>query len=182
MGAIRRHPKTVVATAVVGVLALTGVAIAAILLSTSLTGQAAVDTRNAADKLTDVSVRGETDMTCAASIIDDGETLQVDATTFNVAPAEGQETVEEPADTFGDNQCVVRATLENVGDVPLWITGHQDHNVPAGWDVQLGDVRTSAIQPGQSVTSTLTFTNTNENPEGGSFNSTLTTSTEDPSS
>lgn len=162
-----------IAGAVVGVLALAGAAVAAIVLSSSLSGQATAETRQASDELLAPAVVNEAGaVECSAKLVDEDE-VQVNPTVYTIEGEDGA----QGGPVAEGGSCTVKLRLHNDGEVPLYIDGYSG-SVPEGWSASASDVPSTGteIKPGHTVATELTFT-ANENAGGGQISGTVKTST-----
>lgn len=150
-----KHKKILgipVPAAVVALVALAGVAVAAIMLSSAVNTDVSVAETNkdASDDITNVAVIGGEDLSCSNIVVSaDGESVSLtalaDKTTIT---AEGGETslVEDSA-----GYCTLQATIKNTGDVKLKVDGVSVLNAPAGWTTKQmsGDIW---LNPGDTGT------------------------------
>lgn len=178
MDAVRRHPKTVVAGAVVGVLALAGAAVAAILLTSNLSGSVSAATKTASDELLAPAVVDESGAVECSAELDGEDTVQVNPTLYTIEAEDGANGA--PIEEGGF--CTVELRLHNNGDVPLFIDGYGGGNLPDGWTINPSNVPPvgTEIAPGHTVSTELTF-HASEGASGeGEISGSVTTSTSKP--
>lgn len=161
--------KTKIVSGVAGALTMfaVGVAVAAILLSTSIVGNATIK-QAAPEPVTSrtVSASGTNGgaLDCRqVGVSEDSATL-----TFKpvlTRPAGGQ---------TGNESCTVTMKVRNTGTTTLNVDGSSGFNAPAGWNVGAitGDAVTSPIAPGQVKSATVTLTAT-PSAEAGAFSGKL---------
>ena len=176
MSAIRNHPKTVIGGAVVGVLALAGAAIAAVLLSSSITGSVSASSATASDKLTDVRI-SENDLACNAEI-----GLGADTITFSAAADEvvTNDSTASGSDSNDDlaGACTVEVDLVNTGEVPLYINDlDYSDQLPHGWKFVNPNLPNGEIAVNEKVTFAVTLEATNSAAPKGQFKASVVTST-----
>lgn len=146
-GFVNRHRKGVIAGTVgAGVVAAAGTAAAAILLSTSVSGQLAFAQNNVqASYSVAAAVTGETDLDCTVVTATQNE-LQVDATADSTS-INGQPQADDLS-----GSCTVEVTLTNTGQATLKVIG-SNVTTPAGWHYSLvGDTdgdNNSVFAPGE---------------------------------
>lgn len=177
MDAVRRRPKTVVTGAVIGVLALAGAAVAAILLTSNLSGSVSAATKTASDKLLAPAIIDESDaVECSAELVDEDE-VQVNPTLYTIEAEEGAQNA--PIEEGGS--CTVKLRLHNDGDVPLYIDGYSG-DLPEGWTANASNVPSAGteIAPGHTVSTELTFHASEGASGGGEISGSVTTSTSPP--
>ena len=177
MHAIRRHPKTVLGGTVVGVLALAGAAVAAVLLTSSLTGTVSASSKTASDQLRHATVVGHDDLDCTPTIIEKGEQIALTAAADEVVAAPGQSAGGQTGDDLSGT-CTVAVDLVNTGEVPLYINGLDYANqLPAEWKFVNPSLPSGEIGVGDAVTFQVTLKATNDAAAEGQFSASVVTST-----
>lgn len=177
VGFFRRHRKATAIGGAVGAFALAGTAVAAVMLSTPISGTAsATETQvQASDTLLGGSNTGATDqedLACSVAVEDGGESLEINATADKkiVVGENGDETVID--DRAGT--CRIFVTVKNTGDVPLVVTDFSlDGNVP-GWTLTEVSPNNDQLAPGESkfVNAELSAS---DSAESGSFSGQIVT-------
>lgn len=174
LGAVRNRPKMVLVGAVVGVVALAGAAIAAILLTTSIGGEVTATTKQARDQVTSVEVVESDGLQCNGWS-NDGEGIVFHATATEVVGEDGS----TGEDTLSGS-CDFQVSIKNVGDVPLHVES-LNVDLPDGWSRELISQADddNKFGPGESETATYRLS-ANDNAKSGQITGEFTTTT-DPS-
>lgn len=120
-----------------GLVATAGVAVAAILLSTSIGAEVglAKTEKDVSDEITKIEVRHPSDMkNCDATLIN-GERFELDATADKtvLVGEDGSKQVVDDA----DGSCFYKVYLENTGDVTLALLGISVNNPAPHWHLRL---------------------------------------------
>lgn len=144
---------------------IAGVAVAAILLSTTITGNATIRTapgEPTPDPVTSRSVSASGTHTGGLDCRQVGVSADWSTLTFKpvlTRPAGGQ---------TGNESCTVTMKVRNTGTSTLTVDGSSGFTAPAGWRVGgiSGDAVTGPIAPGQVKSATVTLTATPAAEEG----------------
>lgn len=157
MGILSTKRSKAIAGGIGGVAIAGGAAFAAILLSTTITGSAAIDTTTTANSIA-VSGTNEGRLDCSnTSITPDFKTLTVSAVLKRTAGGPNSNAVAQ-----GDASCVITTAIKNTGDTAL-TPGAPDFHVPDGWTVGLapgGTVPPASIAPGATYEAKVLLTAT----------------------
>jgi len=145
--------KKVIAGVSAALLAGTGVAVAAVVLTSDFTGTATAqtNTENASDRIESVSVAEENGVECTVqNVTNEGFRLDAKATE-TVVKGEGGTT--DTIESLAGN-CVVTMKLKNTGEVPLEVKNAKLTQAPSGWSIVdlHGTGKNVTFQPEQTVT------------------------------
>lgn len=151
---IQRHRRVLTVGGIFGVIfALAGAAVAAFVLTTTISGSTAfAGGTNIADKITAVEGTASSTLDCKAiSVAGGGE-----AVNFN--PKMIRQSVQGTPQDYAGGECTVKATLQNTGDVPLrFKSGALSGAGVDGWKFVPQGVP-GTIAPGASVAVTVKVT------------------------